>query len=83
MNWNPRYVAYAKSHGMTPRQRVYADKREGGMWRFMAWIGARINEYKRINPCGFTSGGLCDHDGFTAHCNAVATDTALAALRSR
>lgn len=35
--WNPRYVAYAKAHGLTPDQMLHKDG--GNMVNFLCWKG--------------------------------------------
>jgi hypothetical protein len=44
-NWNPRYVLWAKKHGLTPEAMIEKDKQDwpgGCMCGFSLWIGERM-----------------------------------------
>ena len=51
MDYNPRYVAYARSHGHTPDAMLETDNREwpgGCMTGFMLWLGARWTDFEKL-----------------------------------
>lgn len=66
---NPRYVAYAKSHGKTPQEMLEFDKQKysgGCMAGFIIWIHRRCSEFKKISPELFCGDEIGDQDRFTA-----------------
>lgn len=47
--WNPRYVAYARSNGNTPDAQLAADKVRfpgGCMCEFIIWNGRQLHEFR-------------------------------------
>lgn len=69
--WNPRYVAYAASHGRSPEAQLDADKAAWPadcMAPFMIWIGEHLQAFRAEQPAAFLFGGtLADHASFTAY----------------
>jgi len=66
-DWNPRYVAYARAHGMTPQGMLAHDmSRPSKMVPFMVWI------HRQLARFGHRERALLDHDAFTAFCEASA-----------
>lgn len=52
MTYQPYYVEFARSNGLTPEQQDAALTRPDGSWsneRFIAWIGARHREFKALH----------------------------------
>ncbi len=50
--WNPRYVLWAKKHGLTPKQMLEKDKRDwpgGCMLGFSQWIQERRDALLRFH----------------------------------
>ena len=50
MNWNPRFAAYATSHGKTPEEMLRYDEEfypGGRMAGFVIWISGKWMEYCR------------------------------------
>lgn len=43
--WNPRFVAYAKAHGRTPKQQVEHDEHK--MHEFMIWMNGYLVEWRK------------------------------------
>lgn len=68
--WNPRYVAYARSQGREPQAQLDHDKAlypaGGCMIPFVWWGRDRLVEYSKINPGAFTCGDLTDHESYDA-----------------
>lgn len=53
--WNPRYVAYARSNGMTPEAMLKHDKAKGiFMIEFSIWIQRKWTEYVRAKGFKFS-----------------------------
>lgn len=49
--WNPRYVCYAKSKGMTPAEALKNDTEQypgGKMCGFTLWIQARWHDWRTL-----------------------------------
>ena len=49
-NINPRYAAYAKAHGKSPREMMHFDKKRfpgGIMAGFIVWSNARWDEFAK------------------------------------
>lgn len=48
--WNPRYVAFAKTQGHTPAEQLEIDRAKlGRMVDFMLWIQAQASAWKKAN----------------------------------
>ncbi len=45
--WNPRYVAYAKAHNMTPEEMQASGKSNA---EFIAWINEKWRKWDHIHP---------------------------------
>lgn len=72
--YQPRYVAYAKSNGMTPDAMLAHDKIEypgGRMCGFMCWISSRLRDFKKAHPQHVIGDNISNHDAFTAFLEAV------------
>lgn len=65
---NPRYLNYARVHGMTPGAMLDHDRRQwpgGCMAGFLLWSRARLQDFMTINPRAFIRGGnLIGHDAY-------------------
>lgn len=51
MNWNRRYVVYARAHGQTPEQMGSSDVQlwpGGRMTGYIVWIEERWSEYRAL-----------------------------------
>jgi len=51
--FQPRYIEYARDHGLTPDRMLARDKRDwpgGCMCGFILWTGERIQECKEQHP---------------------------------
>lgn len=54
IDFQPRYVAYARDHGMGPAEMLEHDKRVlpgGCMVAYMHWIGAKWREWYGVIGC--------------------------------
>ncbi len=50
--WNPRYVAYAASNGLTPEAQMEHDTEEfpgGKMAGFILWMSRKWQEWRKAN----------------------------------
>lgn len=65
MTWNPRYIAFAASTGMTPAERHAADcsRRTGRMTDFILWIG---EQWRTWGGPRSSSRSQQDHQAFDA-----------------
>lgn len=66
-DFNPRYVLYAKVHGMQPEDMLLRDDEAypgGKMTGFILWMGRRLTEAKAAYPEWFIDRNLYDHAGF-------------------
>lgn len=66
--WNPRYVAFAASNGLTPEAQLDADRAAypgGCMVPFMAWISERKAAFRKAVPMAMMGDAIVDHDAFT------------------
>ncbi len=67
---NPRYAAYAKSHGHTPDEQRAADEIRwpgGRMAGFVRWVSEQLRAFRKAHPEAFGPGQtLHDQDAFTA-----------------
>lgn len=64
--YQPRYVAYCRTHGNTPEQQLAADKEKwpgGHMMGFMFWIRAQWREYRKEHGLPI-DGGCISQDHF-------------------
>lgn len=55
MKYNTYYVAFARSHGLTPEEQDEALQDEHGSWNgteFILWINARHREFREIHGLG-------------------------------
>lgn len=62
---NPRYIAYAKTHGRTPKKQLEYDREQypgGCMCGFILWISKNLREFKKKHPECFI-GPLISPDG--------------------
>lgn len=69
MEYNPRFVIYSQSHGLTPEQMVESDKVKWpgvAYTGFLLWISKGLQEFKARSPQAFLGDTLVDQDGFTA-----------------
>jgi hypothetical protein len=67
--WNPRYVIYAKSLGMTPEEALKSDKETwtgDTMCGFILWTTEWIESARRQHPEFFAGDALKDHAGYDA-----------------
>lgn len=63
--WNPRYVAYARSHGLTPEAQAAADAAAwpgGRNTGFMLWVRERWAEWRAANGRPLDGDRLSDAD---------------------
>ena len=70
MLYQPRYVAYAKAHKMTPDQMKERDREkypEGSMCGYIAWIREKTRAFREINPDAFLGEYVRDHKAFTEY----------------
>lgn len=68
MNYQPRYLAYAKAHNMTPEAMLTHDEKEypgGKMCGFILWISAQVRAFALAHPEGMLGGHVSDHVAFT------------------
>jgi hypothetical protein len=66
MNWNPRFVWYAKAHGRTPEEQAKQDEKDwpgGCMVGFSQWI-----QRKRDELCAFYGVKGGDLRNIIGHC---------------
>ena len=64
---NPRYVNYARAHGMGPDAMLDHDRNQwpgGVMTGFILWNTARLQDFGKINPRAFIGHGLIDHAAY-------------------
>lgn len=57
-NWNPRYVAYAKANGRTPRDQAACDEDDypgGRMTGFVLWLRPQWVEFQTMHGCNSSS----------------------------
>lgn len=67
LDYNPRYVAYAKVHGQTVEERMAADREEwkgGVMTGFVLWNQDRLREARKEIPKAFYLNGLINHAAY-------------------
>lgn len=62
-DWNPRFVAFAKSKGTTPEE---ITKGRGTNVEFMCWISAKRREFKQAHPEAFLHDTIIDGKAFDA-----------------
>lgn len=69
VKWNPRYVLYAKSLGMTPEEALKSDEE---IWTgdktygYFLWNNQWIDAARRQHPEFFAGDALKDHNGYDA-----------------
>lgn len=73
MEWQPRYLAYAKAHGRTPEAQREHDRREwpgAAACPIILWLRRREQEFAKAHPEAVTRGaGILDHDAYTRFLN--------------
>jgi hypothetical protein len=72
MNWNPRFVAYAKSNGNTPERQLEVDKEAwpgGCMVGFTSWISQKIKEFLKVEPTACCERCCSNHPKFDKFLN--------------
>lgn len=69
--WNPRYVAYARAHGLSPEGMKARDQIEwpgGVMCGFILWNSAQLRAASKAIPAAFHKIGgrmeIADHDAY-------------------
>jgi hypothetical protein len=65
--WNPRYVVYARAHGLTPEAMRDHDREAwpgGRAAGFILWFSRMREEAKVEIPKAFFDGRICDHAAF-------------------
>lgn len=70
IDYQKRYVAYAKAHGKNPGQMLHYDTNnyQGGcMAGYILWINARIREFRKHSSKSFMGGKIIDHDAFSEY----------------
>ena len=76
-DWNPRYVAYAKSNGMEPQEQMEFDdiKYPGGiMAGFIIWSNVALSAFRSEHPESFYGNSLVNHAAYDAWlCDFVST----------
>jgi hypothetical protein len=69
MDWNPRYVCYAKANGRTPEAQREHDRREwpgAAACPIILWLRRREQDSAKAHPEAVTrGGGISDHDAYT------------------
>lgn len=76
--WNPRYAAYAKTHGKTPEEMLEHDIERfpgGKMCGFMLWINEKWSEWHKAR-------GLVRHEHMLSEGDHRSFDNGLAASNS-
>lgn len=66
-NWNPRYTAYACSHGLSETAMLEADRAKypgGCMAGYIIWVSNKASEFRRMTNTPI----IADHDAFTRFC---------------
>lgn len=70
-DWNPRYVAFAATHGRTPEAQLDADRVEwpgGVMAGFIIWISQRKEAFAKAHPeAMWNRHTIADQDAFTTY----------------
>ena len=65
MEYQHRYVCYAKSNGKTPQEMLAHDMATGsGMLGFMTWINKKWNEWAKINNAPRHGISEASHENF-------------------
>ena len=70
--YQPRFVAYANSLGLTPDEAIVKDSKKypgGKMCGFMLWIQANRKAFKAAHPNAFVGDWISDQDAFTSFLN--------------
>jgi hypothetical protein len=67
MDWNPRYVSYAKANGRSPEAQREHDRKEwpgAAACPFILWMKLRFAEFRKQRPEAVSAIGLADHDAY-------------------